>query len=146
MLSRIRGTNQAFNIFLINKQKREERKEERICFKICMMHFLKIQLSDILVCFRKTKACMSDYHCWLILNEPLPHPPLSLGQSCGPQSISGTDISFIYITCLAKAPRPRANLLKWSLFIQFIKQEYLKGFHLEDLFCLALDGRPKFFG
>jgi hypothetical protein len=54
-----------------------------------------------------------------------------------------TASSFI-LACLAKAHRPRANLLKWSLFIQFINQEYLKGFHLEeqvDLFWLTLEGR-----
>lgn len=91
---------------------------------------------------------MCDYHYWFILNEP------SLAalhiwaewQVCGPQNISCADIIFIYIVCLAKARRPRENLLKWSLFIQFIKQEYLKGFHLEeqvDLFCLAPECRSK---
>lgn len=67
-------------------------------------------------------------------------------QSCGPQNTACADIIFIYIACLAKARRPRANLLKWSLFIQFIKQEYLKGFHLEewvDLFCLPAEGGSK---
>ena len=91
---------------------------------------------------------MCDYHYWFILNEP-PPAPLHLWaewQVRGAQSISCADIIFIHIVCLAKARRPRGNLLKWSLFIQFIKQEYLKGFHLEeqvDLFCLAPEGRSK---
>lgn len=38
-----------------------------------------------------------------------------------------TASSFI-LACLAKEHRPRANLLKWSLFIQFIKQGICEGF------------------
>ena len=138
-------------MFLINEQRRKEIQKggkEGLIFKYAQCTFKKIKVSDTLMCFKKAKTSMSDPHSWLMFHVPPPHAlcPWVRTEACGPQSLFVQASSSFILPALQRPPSPKANLSKWSLFIQFIKQEYLKGFHLEDLFCLALEGRPKFTG
>lgn len=82
--------------------------------------------------YRKNNACISEQHYFAHFKYPLtPQTPLFLGQNSSHVVHKAPPVqtasSFI-LACLARDHRPRTNLLKWSLFIQFIKQGICEGF------------------